>query len=783
MNVSADGDFSDEEIFNILTAAQLDAAGGSNSGVEVNDDGTVDAPNVGGGVTFNSPYDLYRGVVNGTYGLGSTTDVSVVGATPGTFDRANNPSNNFAEHDGDSVTETGARLRITANNQLDVGLYAEGNDGEDLNYDEKVLVTNGEIDGQDVAFVGQDEGSYTFEFKAADTGVSGTADVTVEERDAGASFGQGTSTYGAGDIAEFNLTLSDNDETYVQIGSEDSNFVEVLYLKADDADEPMEVRFNTRLLGATGDVSQSDVYDTTNVDTIDSAIYSASADGASSSTGTDDDITLAGSLSANELYEDDGGFGPSSSADTYFEDYLDAMGIISTSNSETVADQLDRPLQSTDYEIQAAGYTGEDFVFDADPGGEANNQLGSRTLELTQPEIGDITVHTAPEASADDTSDVQELVDAATPRDTVAVNDRAVVQVEATGIYGSLVAGVPSSGNYDDVDGSDSGPQDVDFDILADGASTSRLSDIVNTRENIDFEVVAEADTGNQNALELALGSSSSDSDSFLVLDNDNGQFFLVVDTSSDSAFANGDAPDEATDFEAFMEYDADDGGNRYQFANSGSGDSGTASAPFSILNGGGSAYQNYPYLLQGETVSNSAPLTLEPRSIDYNNLNEDDLVQVANADGAEVSGTTNVAPGTDAEIRMQSTDASSSFRLGNDVNITEDGSITTTFDLGSQEVGDEFDANFRVEGSSTDTTGGVIVESVDTGDEEPETNETMDDGEEDMDDGEEQPADDGETNESTDDGTTDDGTPGFGAVVALIALIGAALLAVRRQN
>jgi len=28
-----------------------------------------------------------------------------------------------------------------------------------------------------------------------------------------------------------------------------------------------------------------------------------------------------------------------------------------------------------------------------------------------------------------------------------------------------------------------------------------------------------------------------------------------------------------------------------------------------------------------------------------------------------------------------------------------------------------------------------------------------------------------------------DDGTPGFGAVVALVALVGAALLAVRRQN
>jgi PGF-CTERM protein len=149
------------------------------------------------------------------------------------------------------------------------------------------------------------------------------------------------------------------------------------------------------------------------------------------------------------------------------------------------------------------------------------------------------------------------------------------------------------------------------------------------------------------------------------------------------------------------------------------------------------------------------------------------------------------VAPGSDATIRVASTNASSSFRVGNDVNITEDGSVTTTFDLSDQEVGDEFELVYQVAGSSADSADGVIVESVDTGedetaDEDEGTNETADGGE-DTDDGESEPADDGEMNESTDGGddggSTDDGTPGFGAVVALVALIGAALLAVRRQN
>ena len=166
----------------------------------------------------------------------------------------------------------------------------------------------------------------------------------------------------------------------------------------------------------------------------------------------------------------------------------------------------------------------------------------------------------------------------------------------------------------------------------------------------------------------------------------------------------------------------------------------------------------------------------MEPQSIDYDNQNEDDDVQIENTEEATVSASTNVAPGSDAEIRI----SADGFQQGQSVNVTSDGSISTTFDTSNLEVGDDVELDFRVSGSSVSTDTGVIVEAVGTEEpaddgEEPATNET----EEPADDGEEEePADDGEEEEST-----DDGTPGFGAVVALVALIGAALLAIRRQN
>ncbi|MFQ3476820.1 PGF-CTERM sorting domain-containing protein [Halonotius sp. F2-221B] len=602
-----------------------------------------------------------------------------------------------------------------------------------------------------------DAGEYEFVFSGADSTAEDTDTITVTESNQEAEFTEGVEQQAAGDVAEFNLTLEDTNDAFVQIGGDASNFVEVLYLEEDE-DGPMTVEINTRLLGSSA--ASDAVYSTDNVDTLHSAIHQdpstgdrlgdvlASGDaGGIAESGTD----------GLKLFEDDG-----QAINNDFNDYVDNIGI-----ADDGANQLTRPPQPTDYQIAVGGTNNvDDAVFDADPGGEANNQLGSMTLELTQPQINGVTVHTAPEEAADDETDVSELVSLATPREEIAVEDRMIVQFEATGIYGGIVA---NATNYDD---------DFDFDRLTDdGVSTQVLDNYLDTSDEVTVEVVADEDIGNQEPLEVDL--TASDSDTYLVLDQANDQFFLIADTSSDDAFANGDAPSEDEDFTATIEYDADEGDDRYEFdspAEAGDRAANAYPAPFS------SSDANFPYLAQGDVISESAGLTVAPRAISFDNLNEDGQLEAPAGESAEISATTNVAPGSDAELRVTSTDASSSFRQGNDVNITEDGSITTTFDLSGQETGDVFDTNFRVEGSAVDSVESVVVESVDQDDGE-ETNETETDDGEEMDDGEE-PADDGETNETTDDGeSTDDGTPGFGAVVALIALIGAALLAVRRQD
>ena len=588
-----------------------------------------------------------------------------------------------------------------------------------------------------------DTGEYEFVFEGTDSTAEDTDSITVNEADQNAEFTQGVTQDAAGDITGFNLTLEDTSDTYVQIGGEDSDFVDVLYIEVDDGDEPVQVDINTRLLGSSAGTGA--VYDTSNTDTFESEVHGAISD-----------ENLPSDDGSVQLYEDDGEL---AEGGNNFEAYVDALGI-----ADIGENQITRPPQSTDYEVTAAGSNSVDYVFDADPGGEANDELGSKVIELQQPEIGEVITHTAPEEDADEDSELDELLDSATAREEIAVDDRLVVQVEATGLYGAMVAGPQVEDG--DVTGLNS-----DFDRLSDGASTQVLNNIVSgSVDQIDFSIEAESATGNQDPLEVDLD--SSDGDSYVVIDEDGGQFFVVVDTSSDDAFANGDAPDSDTDFTASIEYDADNDDNRFSFEDS-------DNAPFTP---DGNA-DNYPYLLQGETLSSSADLTLSPRSIVYDNLNDNQVVEVAAGEDAEVSGTTNVAPGSDATIRVSSTDASSSFRQGNDVNITEDGSITTSYDLSDQQAGDEFELNYQVAGSSVGSADGILVESVDTGaDDGEETNETdTDDGS--MNETDDGVTDDGETNETTDDGSTDDGTPGFGAVVALVALIGAALLAVRRQN
>jgi len=642
----------------------------------------------------------------------------------------------------------------------------EGDNINDIRDDDYVTLNianlrdnNGTVSGDDVEmnFTALDQGAglpdsgeYEFEFIVADTGATATDTISIGESNEDASFTEGAIRDTAGDISTFEFELQDTDETWVQIGDEDSDFVEVLYVEADDENEPIEISVNTRLLGTDTSLDSEDVYDTENVETLESGYHDTN--------GNDFD-NVPGDA---ELFGDDDAGGNNYA--TYIEDDL--------SLADDRNEQLTRPLQAANYELQIGGtdVDSDESVFDADTGGEATDQLASAVLELQPPQIGDVTIHTAPGESANDETDLQPLLDAATQREEIAIEDRMIVQVEATGIYGSLVAG-PDGTSYN-----------VDFDRLEDGVSTDVMQNVLDsTDESVTFEVIAEETTGNQDALEVDLG--ASDSDTYIVLDEEGGQFFLITDTSSDNAFANGDAPDDEASFTANYEYDADNDDERFEFATQGGN---AFSAP--------TDYVNYPYLQQGDVLSSSAEFDMAPAEVNFDNVNVDDVLEAENVEDAEISGTTNVAPGSTANIRTSSTDASSSFRTGQSVNISDDGSVSAEFDFSGQEVGDLFDTTFVVDGSSVDSVDSTIVEEGSLSEDAPEDDESEDDESMDDDSASDDSASDDSASDdsSSDDSASDDGesddssseeTPGFGAIVALVAVLGAALLATRRQN
>ena len=166
-----------------------------------------------------------------------------------------------------------------------------------------------------------------------------------------------------------------------------------------------------------------------------------------------------------------------------------------------------------------------------------------------------------------------------------------------------------------------------------------------------------------------------------------------------------------------------------------------------------------------------------------------DEPVEVEAGEEQSVTGTSNVAPGQELTVRVRSASGvSPGFVLSqNDVTIDSDGSFEATLDFTETSVGDEFTATVR-QATFDASEDGVVVEGVDDEDDVDETDDADDvDETDDADDVDEtDDADDVDETDDVDDADdvddTEDDTPGFGALVALVALIAAALLATRRR-
>ncbi|MDZ5811656.1 BGTF surface domain-containing protein, partial [Halorubrum sp. AD140] len=110
---------------------------------------------------------------------------------------------------------------------------------------------------------------------------------------------------------------------------------------------------------------------------------------------------------------------------------------------------------------------------------------------------------------------------------------------------------------------------------------------------------------------------------------------------------------------------------------------------------------------------SASASFTAEEAEGEFDN---EDEIEVEAADEQELTGTTNVAPGTEFDVRVRSDDDASTSFIENDEDlaVSADGTFTSEFDFSEQEVNDTFTAEVRQAGFDADSDGTVVEQTED---------------------------------------------------------------------
>ena len=602
-------------------------------------------------------------------------------------------------------------------------------------------------DGEyDIGFTGIDTGEYEFEFEVTDTSASDSATIEVTELDVDGEFSEGSYVYTAGDIAEMTIELEDTDDAFVQFGDEEAGFIDVLYIEDEDDDDEVTFQVNTRALGTNA--RYEEVYHSED-DIVESELHGGISSAARDPVFVDedgDDLTASGA------------------SDGSFAAYLDELGLIDA-DDETPTNQLVRPLQPTDYDIAVGG--DNTFIVNDDEESVLNDELDLTVLDLTRPNLGEIETFVAPADTADENDEIGELREALTAREEVAFDDRLIIRAEASGIYGHMVAIEETSGE----DG---------FSALEEGFSAKTLHTLVDERdgEGVNLEVQADDAIGNQEPTSLNLGSDTvNEQDIFVLADNTEGVLYIVVDTSSSDAFNND--IDTETDFTVEFEYETDED-DSYEFE--------SAKGPLGGA-GGDPDSPAFPYFQPGESQSKSAAFTIAEREVLFANPNDEGIIEVAvggitDTREGTIFGSTNVAPGSDASVRIRSDrGVSPSFAGTNDVMIDEEGEFEATFEFTDANLNNTAEVTFRVGGSTVGSNKMVIVEQLEPTPAETTTVETTTETTTRI------PTVTRGTVETSPPTTTigtpiptPTTTPGFGVGTALVALVAAALLVVRRE-
>ncbi len=386
--------------------------------------------------------------------------------------------------------------------------------------------------------------------------------------------------------------------------------------------------------------------------------------------------------------------------------------------------ELSSTIADGDYEVTVR-HGGGDFDESADDISRLNIDEG-----------GNVDAQNIWTASSTDL-DVDEVITdgTLTQDDTIAAEDYAVHQINASGIYGVFEA------------------QDAD-------SATAAFADAYgNDNVTLSIEQTDETVGQNQDAKVVQIADSVDNDDLHVVTDAENETFYVVSDVD-----------------ELALEDDEDiETGDAFN-------------ATFSLN-------ENTDLVEENQSVSAEYEVVEETTELEYDGQE----IELANEDNVTVSGTTTLADGTSIDFRLESEDVEGDgYILQDQENTVEDGEFEANFNLSDAAVNDTFTIEVTETGTGDDlaSADGIVVEGgtdeTTTTTEEEETTTTTEEEEDTTTTTEETTTEETTTEETTTEETTEDpgdgdtggedggSIPGFGVGIALVAILGAALLALR---
>ncbi len=581
-------------------------------------------------------------------------------------------------------------------------------------------------------FSDQDVGSYNFTVEVADTTAEDTASVDVTDTDASVTFDDTSYEENVGDEVEMTLDLQNTEQAGV------------------------DLIYDGEVLG------QVDVTDATD----------------------DDEVTLVLNTydKTVSLAEDD------ESGATVVPDFSEIEG--------------DEPLPAIDYELEAFPSTDRD--------GETDASL----LILNERSTDDVTTHVAP-SSVSPSDDLDNILEDATQRDYVAQGDYLITQVEASGIYGYL-----DDGNLEDhglqlhYEQSESGPfdspeafnlSDVDSDnyvikedaqndtfyvifdvndIQTANMGTDEDEDMTSQSWNVEFSVNEDNDyIENEDDVESVDQDFDVEEPSVEIEGDFDDDDRLQVSNSAESEvtaetnIAPGTEGEFAVRFQTEVEYadavvDADGMiANAFDFSDREAGEE----IRYVRVNADGASDEVEGTVVQAdEQPAEPEPeFTVDTEAPSEVTVNESAELGVTLANDGDANGTTNLTVTVGDETVD---DTTKEIAAGEETSFS--------YDIPTDEAGD---VSWEVTVDDDSASGTVTVAEEGDGEDgtDGEDGEDGTDGEDGEDGTDGEDGEDGTDSEDGGDGSDGDaeGQPGFGVAVALVAMLAAAMLALRRQN